>query len=184
MTQILHSLQETLHSPQQFHAAMVHLPIAASVFGLLALIALLFTAGKNNTLRWSAVAIFAIGAATGFLAEESGEEAMMSIEPVGGLLSDSAADELETHEEMGERVWLALLATSAVIAVSAVKRPWVRITALSLGTAAAIAAALFVAITAHHGGQLVYRHGAGVPDSSNNNTAPVPAATQPSREPA
>ena len=184
MNHLLQSFNETLNSPQQLHAAIVHLPIAAAVFGAIAVIALLCTAGKNNTLRWSAGVIFAFGAITGFMGEQTGDNAMRDIHPTVGEFTDRAQDDLYEHEEMGAKVWRFLAFTGVLVALSAVKKQWVRITALSLATLAAIGSGVFVGITAHYGGQLVYRHGTGVPASPNNKpAAEPPVTTQPTTNP-
>jgi len=176
MQAIFQSMQQTLNSSQALHAATVHLPIAAAVFGVLLLIALLLSAGKNDGLRWATILVFALGAAAGFFAMESGEDAMRQLSPVAHELSDAASQDLEQHEEMGEKVWGLLALTAGLVALSALKRPWVRITALSLASVAAVTTLIWVGVTAHHGGQLVYRHGAGVPDSPNNNVSETSTA--------
>jgi uncharacterized membrane protein len=183
--EILRSIQELLQSPQQFHAAVVHLPIAAGIFGLLTLLGLIFASGNNDGLRWVTVVIFLVGAGSGFLAQKTGHDAMLNLNPVGHEISDQASEDLSNHEEMGEKVWIAMGVTAFLVALSAVERPKLRATFLGLATIAAIATVIGVAITGHLGGQLVYRHGAGVPDSPNNNAAAqpttAPATTQPDK---
>ena len=96
---VIHAMLESLSDPQRKHALMVHLPIAISVLGLLGLLVLAVSAGRLAGLRWVCVAVYLLGAALAWQAEETGEEAMDRLDTA--VMTPEALEHLEAHEELG-----------------------------------------------------------------------------------
>jgi len=166
-TELVQSMFEALRHPQQKHAMVVHFPIAISVLGLLGLVALAVKAGRPGALRWGCVGVYLLGAVLAYVAEESGEAAMDRLDTV--VMSEAALEHLEAHEEMGGWVWIILLTTAALIALTAVHtKKTLRLSVLTLAVLSGVIAAGYIAVTAHHGGTMVYQHGVGIPASPNN----------------
>jgi uncharacterized membrane protein len=144
--------------PEPLHPAVVHFPIALLLLGALLAVAAVFFRRWHLPLFAAIVlslgAIGAVAAAiTGEDEEERVEHAIPSAEPV-----------LEEHAEWGEGarnagIVAALLAVAAVVMVR--KRLGGRILSVSAAVAALVAG-YYVAQAGHFGGELVYRHGAGV----------------------
>ncbi|MHC4948317.1 MAG: c-type cytochrome domain-containing protein [Planctomycetota bacterium] len=153
------SLLEALRDPRMRHAVLVHAPIALSGLGVLLSLAAL-VARRNHTLRWTAVVAYALLCGTAVLAERSGEAAEEQIR----VILPAAVDEtLEDHERMAQKVWIIAAATAGLLALSAIPRPKPRAIFATVGLVAGVGLAGWLALTAHHGGSLVYRHGVGTP---------------------
>ena len=150
------------------HAAMVHLPIAVSMLGLMGLLGLVLTRGRSKTLRYGCVAIYAIGALAGWMAHGAGEEALALLDT--SVMTEPALERIETHESMGERVWIWLAVTAVITVITgfAGQESRLKMVVLTLAVLAGIGASVYVAVTAHHGGTLVYEYGVGTPASPNN----------------
>ena len=160
------TILESLANPAARHAALVHTPIAISALAVPAAVALACTKARSDTLRWACVALLAIGTITAWLAEEAGEAAVNELDTA--TFTVDIIQTLETHEQMGERVWLLFAAATAACALTALKKPPARIAALVATVALTLTLAAYVAVTAHHGGTLVYHHAVGVPTQPNN----------------
>ena len=153
------SLLEALRDPRMRHAVLVHAPIALSGLGVLLSLAAL-VARRNHTLRWTAVVAYALLCGTAVLAERSGEAAEEQIR----VILPAAVDEtLEDYERMAQKVWIIAAATAGLLALSAIPRPKPRAIFATVGLVAGVGLAGWLALTAHHGGSLVYRHGVGTP---------------------
>jgi len=162
---------EVLNDPPRLHAAVVHFPVVLAVLGVPLIIALIVTRGRSCTLRWLIVALYVAGALGGLAASWSGEQAvdrLSMLYDAGGSLTDAASEELEEHEEMGEKVWWMMLAPAVAVAITVAKRTPVRVVALLVALVFGVLVAGWVAVVGHHGGALVYTHGVGVPTSQNN----------------
>lgn len=162
------AMLETLSQPQTRHAAMVHLPIAVALLGILALCGFAVTVGRSKAIYWFCVVLYVVGAAVAWMAHEAGEEAVAMLDT--SVMTESALERLETHEEMGERVWIWLAVTAAITASTrfVIGRARLRAIVLVVAVLASFASAAYVAVTAHHGGALVYEYGVGTPRSPNN----------------
>jgi len=144
--------------PEPLHPAVVHFPIALLLVGAaFAVAAVFFRRWHFPLFAAILLSLGSLGAvvasATGEGEEEKVEHSMPSAEPA-----------LEEHAGWGETarnagILATLLAVAAVFFVSrpAIGRPLSLVTAL-----VAIGAAYAVMQAGHLGGELVYRHGAGV----------------------
>ena len=144
--------------PEPLHPAVVHFPIA------LLLVGAVFAAAAVFVRRWHlplfAAILLSLGAlgavaatATGEEEEEKVEHAMPSAEPL-----------LEEHAGWGESARNAglLAAVIALGAATLASRPVLGRSLSVLTALVAIGAAYGVVQAGHFGGELVYRHGAGV----------------------
>lgn len=155
--------------PQRFHAMAVHLPVGAAFIGLLLTLLLAMTMGKSGGLRWATIAVYALGITTAFLAVNSGEAAADRLaEHV--TLKAPVSDLLHEHEEMAEKLWMFLALTGVLVLLTSIKPFLIRVPALLAAIVLALASLAWVAVTAHHGGTMVYAHGVGVPRGAYNLT--------------
>lgn len=146
-----------LSLPSPLHPAVVHFPIVLILLGTVAAVTAVFTRRWN--LPALAAVMLALGAAGAVVAVQTGERE-------GEMVGETPAIErlLDQHEDWAERTQTAAIVT-AVLAIAAVfTRRWAKIarTAGVITALAAMAATWCVMETGHYGGQLVYRHGAGV----------------------
>lgn len=179
MLETMQSMLDTFRQPQTLHAALVHLPIAVSIVGLLLVLMLMLGGGKSHGMRWAVFVLYLVGATTAFFAHTSGEAAehALTLQMADGVvMTPTAKTTLETHEFMGEFVWMPLAVVSLASLLSVFKSSGVRVTMLVIAVIGSLFSAGWVAATAHYGGQLVYVHGVGVPTSPNNVVKPLPTA--------
>lgn len=157
ITQFLDAWNE----PAMRHAMVLHFPIVLSVIGpIITIIAALFWS-KCKIFRWAAVALFVAMLASGYITEESGENAHDAVQ---GSLSEAGEELLHEHEELGEKVWIFSSITLLLVAGSFVPKAKIGRTSAWLAVAGSMALAGWVGNTADHGGRLVYQYGAGTPD--------------------
>lgn len=143
--------------PSPLHPALVHFPIVLILLGTI--VAIVAAATVRWNLRWAAAAILALGAIGAVVAAGTGEEEGEAIDQTPAV---SAL--LEQHAQWAERTEVVAIA-AAILAVAAVVGTRWRLARHGLGVVsavAAIAASVCVFETGHRGGQLVYRHAAGV----------------------
>ncbi|MFO0874619.1 MAG: c-type cytochrome domain-containing protein [Phycisphaerales bacterium] len=174
---LIDEMRSALANPSTRHAMLVHFPVAMSSIGIVVAFAAALWR-KRRAARVVAIAWFAALAVAAFLAKQSGGLAEGALSP---RLPDDAFIRVDLHEEMGELIWLFAAGTAALFAVSLVRDRIVRFLALVLAIAAAVFCAGWTAVTAHHGGALVYTHGAGVapvaPEGdANDDEDPVDAS--------
>jgi uncharacterized membrane protein len=167
MLQVITSLAG---SPQQLHAILVHLPIAAAMIGLLMLLTLACSGGRSAGIRWTLVLVYLLGAGAGFLAGESGEQAAAQLRYP---LVEAAQATLREHEKLAEPIWVGMLVMAVLVMCTATSSAGLRATVLTLATIVGLALTTWVGVTAHHGGQLVYRYGVGVPATPDNLQTPA-----------
>lgn len=144
--------------PEPLHPAVVHFPIALLLTGAVAAMAAVFV--RRWHLPLFAAILLSLGAAGAVVASVTGEQEEEKVEHA----IPAAETLLEEHAEWGEGARNAglLAAVFAIGAASLASRPLAG-RGLSMATAlAAIGAAYAVAQAGHFGGELVYRHGAGV----------------------
>lgn len=152
-----------LSLPSPLHPAVVHFPIVLLLLGAVVAVATAFT--KRGQLPQLAAVLLALGAIGTLVAVQTGERD-------GEIVGETPAIEalLDEHEEWAERTQIAavvaaLLAAAAFAATQwAVTARWLvvaRSLRIATGVGALLAAGCVIQ-TGHYGGQLVYRHGAGV----------------------
>ena len=144
--------------PEPLHPAVAHFPVALLLLGAVLAVAAVFVRRWHLPLFAAIVlSLGAIGAVaatiTGEEEEEKVEHAIPSAEPV-----------LEEHADWGEGARNAGIA-AALLAVAAaffVHKPVGGRVLSVLAACVALVAGYYVAQAGHFGGELVYRHGAGV----------------------
>lgn len=144
--------------PDPLHPAIVHFPIVLLLLGAPLAVVAVFV--RKWHLPLLAAVVLALGCAGAVMAAWSG---LKDAEMVGEL-SGNGDEILDAHEEWGERTRnVAILAAVLAAAAAALSRkPKLGMPVGALAALAAIGAAYCVAETGHHGGRLVYKHGAGV----------------------
>lgn len=179
------NITELLSNPSMLHAAIVHMPIAAGIIGLVFVI-LSAIFHRNNTVRALTALIFLVVAVTAYVAIETGENAR---ELVPNNLSNDVWTPLDAHAENAERVLYAGIFTLTCLVISLIRFDAIRIGALLLAAVGAIATNIFCANTGHLGGVLVYNHGVGTPlmhppaQALPAESVPAPVVTPPAGEP-
>lgn len=146
------------------HAMLIHFPIALLIIGFLSELTALIS--KKEFFKKAAFYLLLIGALGTTASYLSGNAAGKGIE------AGSLKKAIELHEQAATiSLWLTIITviTYLTIAIVNYKKRWARIVSVML-FAALIG---FIARTGYLGGQLVYKHGAGVelalPDFSNTN---------------
>jgi len=157
------SILESLNDPHARHAMMVHLPIAGSLIGLGLLVLLAAFRFKPVGLRVAATAVYAAITIGAVLAADAGEAAEENVERSVPALTAAEEAALEAHEEAGESAWVWLLAPAALSLGMFVPKKKLRVMAGVATLLAGAAGAGWVSWTGHLGGELVYKHGLGVP---------------------
>jgi len=153
------------------HAAVVHFPIVLAMLGvpLLVLCGIFY---KNTTLRVLAAGLYLALVASAYVAVETGEEANRK---VPANISAEASAERDEHHDLAERVvWLGAI-TFVFCLLSLLPFAEFRAAMLLLAVVMGIVTALNVAFTAHHGGNLVYKHGIGRPEPTAPAASAMPA---------
>jgi uncharacterized membrane protein len=165
---------DSLADPHARHAIMIHAPIVLIPCATALLIAFLATGARHRVLALIAV-LALIGASAGAgLAAGSGEEAADQVERAVPPLSAVEHEALERHEQLGEGGWMWPAAVAVVAAPALLKRgktgrlAWI---SGSVAVAAGCTATAWVGLAAHAGGELVYRHGLGVPSRTLGDSA-------------
>lgn len=166
---MLSDMLRTLEDPGARHAVLVHIPIVLAGLGFIPLVALAATGFRNTTLKWVVVVWF-LGASGGAaLATWAGEEAEDALKKRVPPLTRQESDAIHEHEELAERGWIWPLTPAGLVLVSLVRPRRLQIVAGTLAVVGALGVSGWIAVTAHHGGVLVYEYGLGVPARS---TAP------------
>lgn len=130
------------------------------MFGVLIVAIALVLKTHRDVLRWGAVATYVALAATAYVAVDTGDDARAE---VSGAISAGIWETIDKHENMAEKVWMFGLGTAALMVISIFLRGTARLGIGVASFAAAIAAAVWVGLTGHHGGALVYEYGIGIP---------------------
>jgi uncharacterized membrane protein len=147
------------------HAMVIHFPIALLIVGFLSAVIALFN--KKPFFNLAAFYLLLLGTAGTVASYLAGNAAGEGME--GGTLGKA----MKSHEQAATiALWLTCLTAAFYLAVAIFKykKGWIKFAGIILfaGTIAAIAR------TGYLGGQLVYKHGAGVelalPDFSNPGT--------------
>ena len=154
-----------MFTANHLHAMFIHFPIALLIVGFLAEVISLFS--KKEFFKWGGFYLLILGSLGTIASYLSGNAAGEGIEE--GPLKDV----MELHEQAATiTLWLTII-TAVVyltIFIFQYRQRWVKIVSVLL-FAAVIGG---IARTGYLGGQLVYKHGAGVqlalPDFSNSGT--------------
>lgn len=172
----MNSFLDTLNDPHARHAMLVHLPIVLGALGFLPVAALLLTRMRSKSLLGVCVVVFALASVGGWLAANAGEEAEHLVEE--RPLSAAAKESLERHEGLGELGWVWPLVPLGVLGATVLVKPGrARMALGSAALAGALGVGVWVSLTAHEGGRLVYVHGVGVPNAGTTGAPVVPAAS-------
>ena len=160
------SLAETWNDPHARHAMLVHMPIVLGTLSILPIAGYAISKLKNTTLAITAIVMLVMASIGAGLAAGAGEEAEEKLEEAVALTALEKAV-IHEHEEMGEGGWMWPLIPAVLLAgaVFIPKTP-VRWGAVGLALVASAGVGVWVARTAHAGGQLVYVYGLGVPGRS------------------
>jgi hypothetical protein len=131
-------------------------------------------AGRHAAIRWVAVATCALLVLTALIAVNSGEGAEEEL----GDLPTAVLEIVDEHEEMSKVVWIFALGTGVLAGLTTLRPPRLRVTCAWLAVAGGLATAAWVGATAHHGGELVYEWGVGIPTPERRAT-PAPSGDGP-----
>jgi uncharacterized membrane protein len=172
-----HSMLESWNSPPTRHAMFVHMPIALAMIGaVLALLAAVLS--KNATLRALAIGVQVALALAAFFTLNTGEAAEHAISVP---LSQEVSDLIHHHEELAEKIWWFGLGVAGLLTLAAVTRGALRTILAWAAVLGSLATIGWVSVTAHHGGELVYKHGVGTrPLEAVASSAP--RTTRPDRD--
>jgi len=160
MNDMIKEMLESFENPAMRHAAMVHLPIALAMIGVLfAMLSAL--ASKSRTMRAISVAMYLALAASAWMASMSGEDAQAQMKR---NQAGAAFDIVDEHEDMAKRIWALGLVTGGLLLLSAIPAGLFRHGGAWLGVLSGVFTAGYVAVAAHHGGKAVYEYGVGTPN--------------------
>jgi uncharacterized membrane protein len=143
--------------PAMRHAMVVHFPIVLATLGAPVLLAAALLKRWRGPLRAASVMIYALLAASAWVAQASGDRAEEAVE---GSLGEAGEALLEEHETLGNWVWIFGGGVAAIAAAGFARPRAVQVAAAWAATAGGLFVAAWTANTADHGGRLVYEHGA------------------------
>lgn len=144
--------------PDPLHPAVVHFPIVLLLLGApLAVFSVFF---RKCNLPVLAAVVLTLGATGAVVAAWTGENAA----EMAGELTGNGEKILDEHEEAGERArnFGCIAAALAVVSALVCRKPAVGRFIGAAAALSALVAAFSVAQAGHYGGQVVYKHGAGV----------------------
>lgn len=151
---------DTLNNPSMMHAIAVHTPIALSQLGVPLLLLMAFLRRERHTLRSLTLLAYVLLVISAVAAVRTGYDAMDVLPP---QQSAEVAALVQKHETLALRVaWFGSV-TAVLILITYLPIPRARMIGSGLAIVAGIATATLVGMTGHHGGTLVYKHGAGTP---------------------
>lgn len=150
--------------PEPLHPAVVHFPVALLLLGAFVAVIAVFIRGWH--LPFFAATILSLGALGAVVATITGEEEEEKVEHA----IPAAEPVVEEHAQWGEGARNAgiIAALLAVAAAVVAKKPIGGRTLSALTACAALVAGYYVAQAGRFGGDLVYRHGAGVMTGAAN----------------
>lgn len=153
-----------MFSATHLHAMFIHFPIALLILGFVfEVVSLIFKREHFKRAAFYLLIAGALGTVASYLSGNAAGE---------GIEEGSLKNPLELHEQAATiSLWLTI-ATAAfyiIIAITKYKKNWVKF----IGTLFFAAVISSIAWTGYLGGQLVYKHGAGIelglPDFSQQN---------------
>ena len=157
-------------TPNPLHPAVVHFPVVLLLLGAVAACAAVVV--RRWHLPQVAAVLLGLGAAGAVVAMETGEEEEERVTE-----TPAVEQVLEQHEDWAGRTRTAAV-VAAVLAVASAclgRVPAMARATAGLAAAAALGAGWCVAQTGHYGGELVYRHGAGIQAPAGNPSGATPA---------
>lgn len=156
--------------PDPLHPATTHFPVAFLILGAAVAVVAVFVRRWNLPLL--AAILLVAGAVGAVVAVNTGKEEEEKVEHA----VPAAEGVLESHEEWGENARNAgiIAAFFAVIAVFFAAKPVAGRVLSAVTALVALNAAYCVAQAGHFGGELVYRHGAGVSSGTAGSGQSVP----------
>ncbi len=163
--------------PEPLHPAVVHLPLAHAAQLppgiLLALLAL--RSGFLPIRAWAVIVVLQVtlGAAA-FAALQTGEN---DEERVEAVVAEAA---IETHETRADRFAISAFAAAAISLGGLLRSGWGKAARMTTLAASLVVLVLGIQV-GHSGGELVYRHGAGLAyaDPPAPENAPIGASVRP-----
>jgi uncharacterized membrane protein len=175
-------MQYPWNNPPIWHAINVHLPITLAMLGLPLLCFVAVTRGKSRGLRWATVGLYLLATFAAWFAAETGEHAMDALSP---SISAAAAQRVEFHEWMAEKVWMLAGVTTVLLLLGNIPRRRARQAFIPLALIFSVATVIWVGVTAHSGGLAVYDHGLGtiaMRDGAAGSLASASATTAPTTQ--
>jgi len=159
-----------MNLPDPLHPAIVHFPIVLLLAGLVLSVVALFV--RKRAFRFATAIVFLLGALSATIAVSTGESEGEAI----FLNSEAAEQLLEEHEEWAENTRLLAWLVGAAATLTALLQRWPRSASISgsLTTLLALATAYAIYQTGHRGGELVYRHAAGVNPGAMTDSFAIP----------
>ncbi len=151
---------ETLFRPQLLHAVLVHFPVALAILGVPVVYLCALYASNSRVLVRLAAVIYAVLTLFALLAMFSGTAARRA---VPATVDAEVWELIHRHEWMGSHVWMFAAVTTVLLVLSFIQLNWFRVLVIALAMATSLATAIWVAMTGHYGGILVYEHGVGTP---------------------
>lgn len=148
---------DLLRNPAILHAMAVHFPVALSVLGVPVAFAALIARRRHAPL-WLTALLYALLAVAAFAAVQTGEGAR---ERAPATLPEEVWGLIDEHEELGEKIWMAALATAVAALLAFVPYPNFSAAMRVLAVAGSLTVLGMAGLTAHRGGALVYEHGVG-----------------------
>jgi hypothetical protein len=92
------------------------------------------------------------------------------------FVSPDVRKQVETHQWFAEQVWIFAAVTAVLLLICIIRKEWFRMAFSLLALLASVAAGLWVGVTGHYGGALVYKHGVGTPIAVTEDAVKAPAA--------
>lgn len=150
---------DVFSDPQMRHAALVHLPVALAMLGLIpAALSLCTKLGRAPVVVTLSIYVLLIAAAWG---------GVLSGEPAEGRVGSppqTIREQIHEHEEAAEKIWYFALAASVLCLGGLAKAPRFAKISKVATLLAAVGGAGWTSYAAHLGGSLVYDFGVGTPN--------------------
>lgn len=170
----MNSMTSLFNDPHARHAIIVHWPIVMCSIAPVLVLLVALTRAKKKSLLLVAIGCCLLGSAGAFMAEGSGEGAEDSLEMRYSPISSAEGRAVHEHEELAENGWIWPLIPAGCLGLCLVpfKPPFARALLLTLALLSSAGVTVWVALTAHAGGTLVYVYGLGVPERGKAGAAP------------
>ena len=174
------NLLDTLNNPSMMHAAIVHFPVVLFVLAIpVAALALAYQ--RRYWPRVLMLVLFAGLLASCLVAEQTGELAQAKV-PAG--MDQVVWDQINEHASLAETLKFIAAAGVVLSLLSLIPHPFFTLGGALLALCAAFGGSVVTAVTAHYGGELVYRHGIGTTLLEKQMAAPAAApASAPTEAP-